>query len=149
MMNKAITKSTLLKCVRELVKKMPLYILMCLFGVMCAMGHELFIVETVNTLMDYSLFISIIVLLISNYFIVENAIESRIGNRKKLFSEYCARFSSNHNTCKVGEWLLKIAEFDFNGVPINVNPNKLNADKGRPIFVPTFFRRSVGGGLLD
>ena len=85
---------------------------------------------------------------ISNYFIVENAIESRNNNKKKLFSEYCARFSSNQNICKVAEWLLAIAEFDSNGILINVYPKRVNDNKGRTIIEPTYFEKKCFGDFL-
>lgn len=133
-----ITKimSTFKKYVRGRGKELLLCAYMCLFGVMCAMWRDLWINETANTLTAFSLFISIVALFISNYFVVENAIESRSNNKKKLFSEYCARFSSNQNYCKVVEWLMCIAEFDS-----NVYPNRLNDEKGGTISEPTFFQK--------
>ena len=147
-MNKANIKLTLLQCVRKLGKNFRLYFVMCLFGVMCAMWRDLWINETANTLTAFSLFISIIALFISNYFIIENAIESRNNNKKKLFGEYCARFSSNHNICKVAEWLLTIAEFDSNGALINIFPQRLNDDKGRTISEPTLYQKKCFGDFL-
>jgi len=147
-MNKTIIKSTFLKCVCELSKSLPLCVIMLLLGVICAMGNDLWINETANTLMGCSLLISIIALFISNYFIVENAIESRTNSKKKLFSEYCARFSSNYNICIVAEWLMAIAEFDSNGVLINVYSKRLNDDKGRTISEPTFFQKKCFGDFL-
>ena len=97
--------------------------------------------ETANTLTAFSLFISIIALFISNYFIVEKAIESRTNNKKRLFSDYCARFSSNQNLCKVAEWLLTIAEYDSNGILINVYPNRVKNDKVRTVKEPSYFEQ--------
>lgn len=139
MINWAIVKSTFLKFVKGLYKDLPLYVVMCLFGVMCAAWPDLWKNETANTLTAFSLFISIIALFISNYFIVEKAIESRTNNKKRLFSDYCARFSSNQNLCKVAEWLLTISEIE-NGV-INVYPNRMKNDKGRAITEPTYFEQ--------
>lgn len=147
MKNRKNMKTTFLKCTREWGKYLPLFA-MCLFGMMCAMWRELWINETANTLTGFSLFISIIALFISNYFIVENAIESRSNNKKKLFSEYCARFSGNQNISNVVEWLLNIAEFDSNGVLVNVYPKGLNDDKGRTISEPTFFQKKCFGDFL-
>lgn len=151
-MNKTI-KSTFLKCVRKRCKSAePKYMLLCvyicLFGVMCATWRDLWINETANTLTAFSLFISIVTLFISNYLIVENAFESRRNNKKKLFSEYCARFSGNQNISKVVEWLLNIAEYDSNGVLINVYPKRLNDDKGRTISEPTFFQKKCFGDFF-
>lgn len=137
----AINKSNILKFARDLCKYFPQCVAMCLFGAMCAMWFDLWKNENDNTLTSLSLFISVIALFLSNYFIVENAIESRHNKKKKLFSEYCARFSSNQNICKVSEWLLTIAEFDPNGILINVYPNGLNGDKGRNITEPTYFEK--------
>lgn len=148
MMNRTIMKTSFLKCIKEWGKNWPLYIVMCLFGMMCAMWRDLGINETANSLASFSLFISIIALFISNYFIVENAIESRSNNKKKLFSEYCARFSGNQNISKVVEWLLNIAEFDSNGVLVNVYPKRLYDDKGRAISEPTFFQKKCFGDFL-
>lgn len=78
---------------------------------------------------------------VSNYFIVENAIELRSNNKKKLFSDYCARFSSNHNLCKVAEWLLTIAEFDSNGNLIDVYPKRLKDNKGKHVTEPSTFEK--------
>lgn len=139
MINLAIVKSTFLEFVKELYKNLPLCVVMCLFGVMCAVWPDLWKNETANTLTAFSLFISIIALFISNYFIVEKAIESRTNNKKRLFSDYCVRFSSNQNLCKVAEWLLTIAEYDSNGILINVYPNRVKNDKGRVITEPTYF----------
>ena len=112
---------------------------MCLFGVMCAAWPDLWKNETANTLTAFSLFISIIALFISNYFIVEKAIESRTNNKKRLFSDYCARFSSNQNLCIVAEWLLTISEIG-NGV-IKVYPNRMKNCKSRAITEPTYFEQ--------
>lgn len=139
MINWAIVKSTFLKFVKELYKDLPLCVVMCLFGVMCAVWSDLWKNETANSLTAFSLFISIIALFISNYFIVEKAIESRTNNKKRLFSDYCARFSSNQNLCVVAEWLLTISEIE-NGV-INVYPNRMKNDKGRAITEPTYFEQ--------
>lgn len=147
-MNRKNMKTFFLKCTREWGKYLPLCVAMCLFGMMCAMWRDLWINETANTLMGFSLFISIIALFISNYFIVENAIESRSNKKKKLFSEYCARFSGNQNISKVVEWLLNIAEFDSNGVLVNVYPKGLNDDKGRTISEPTFFQKKCFADFL-
>ena len=139
MINLAIVKSTFLKFVKGLYKDLPLYVVMCLFGVMCAAWPDLWKNETANTLTAFSLFISIIALFISNYFIVEKAIESRTNNKKRLFSDYCARFSSNQNLCKVAEWLLTISEIE-NGV-VKLYPNRMKNDKGRAITEPTYFEQ--------
>ena len=139
MINWAIVKSTFLKFVKGLYKDLPLYVVMCLFGVMCAAWPDLWKNETANTLTAFSLFISIIALFISNYFIVEKAIESRTNNKKRLFSDYCARFSSNQNLCKVAEWLLTISEIE-NGV-VKLYPNRMKNDKGRAITEPTYFEQ--------
>ena len=147
-MNITIIKSTFLKCVRVLGKDLPLCVAMCIFGVMCVMWRDLWINETANTLMAFSLFISIIALFISNYFVVENAIESRTNSKKKLFGDYCARFSNNYNICKVAEWLLAIAEFDSNGILVNVDLKRLNDDKGRTISEPTSFQKKCFGDFL-
>ena len=141
MINLAIVKSTFLEFVKELYNNLPLCVVMCLFGVMCALWPDLWKNETANTLTAFSLFISIIALFISNYFIVEKAIESRTNNKKRLFSDYCARFSSNQNLCKVAEWLLTIAEYDSNGILNNVYPNRVKNDKGRAITEPTYFEQ--------
>lgn len=141
MINLAIVKSTFLEFLKELYKNLPLCVVMCLFGVMCAVWPDLWKNETANTLTAFSLFISIIALFISNYFIVEKAIESRTNNKKRLFSDYCARFSSNQNLCKVAEWLLTIAEYDSNGILINVYPNRVKNDKVRTVKEPSYFEQ--------
>lgn len=146
-MNKTIIKSTFLKCVCELSKSLPLCVIMLLLGVICAMGRDLWINETANTLMGSSLLLSLIALVVSNYFIVENARELRTNSKKKLFGDYCARFSSNQNICKVTEWLLNIAEFDSNGIT-NVYPQKLYDAKGRAITEPTYFEKKCFGDFL-
>ena len=148
MINKTIIKSFFLNYVRGFVENLPLCVFMCLLGVIAAMGNDMWINETTNSLMGYSLLISLIALCISNFFIVENARESRKNNKKKMFSEYCARFSSNQNLCKVAEWLLAIAEFDSNGVLVNVYPKRLNDDKGRTIVEPTFFQKKCFGDFI-
>ena len=121
--------------------------IVALFGVMCA-TRDMWINETIKTLTAYSLFISIIALFMGNYFVIENAIELRTNNKQKLFGDYCARFSTNHNICKVAEWLLSIAEFDSNGVLSNVDVKRLNGDKGRTISEPTFFQKKCFGDFL-
>ena len=138
MINITIIKSFFLKFVRELCNNFHLYFTVCALGVMCAMWPDFLGNETINNLTVFSLFVSIIALFISNYFIVENAIESRNKNKKKLFSEYCARFSSNQNICRVAEWLLSIAEFDPNGFLINVYPK----DRGKKITEPTYYEKT-------
>ena len=112
------------------------------------MGSDLWINETANSLMGSSLLLSLIALVVSNYFIVENARESRTNSKKKLFSDYCARFSRNQNICRVAEWLLTIAEFDSNGILVDVDLKRLNGDKGRTISEPTFFQKKCFGDFL-
>lgn len=142
-MNIAIVKSTILNSIRDLRNYLPLCVTMFLLGVMCAMWRDLCINETNNTLIGASLFVSIIALFMSNYFIVENAIRLRAYNKKKLLSEYCARFSSSYNYCKVAEWLLAIAEFDSNGNLIDVHPKRHKDYKGRNITEPTNLERKL------
>ena len=143
MINKTMIKSSFKKFAIDLYKNLSLCLFMCLLGVMCAMGSDLWKNETTNTLMGCSLFVSIIALFISNFFIVENARESRKNNKKKIFSDYCDRFSSNQNLCKVAEWLLAIAEFDSNGNLIDVHPKKQKDEDGRSIIEPTYFERKL------
>ena len=132
-------KTTFLGFVIELRKNLPLCVVVCLLGAMCALWPDLWRNEAANNMTSLSLLISIFALFISSYFIVENAIELRTNNKKKLFCEYCARFSSNQNICKVAEWLLAISEFDPDGILMNVYPKRLNDDKGRTITEPTYF----------
>lgn len=139
MMNITIIKSALFEYLIELRNNIQLCVVVCLLGVMCALWPDLWKNETTNNMTSFSLLISILALFISTYFIVENAIESRTNNKKKLFSEYCTRFSSNQNISKVAEWLLAISEFDPEGILINVYSKRLNDDRGRTITKPTFF----------
>ena len=147
-MNIKCIKSTFLKYVRGYGKYFPICVFMCLLGVVCSMGSDMWINETTNTLMGTSLLLSLIALVINNFFVVEIALESRTKNKKKNFSEYCTRFSSNHNICIVAEWLLAIAEFDSNGVLINVYPKRLKDYMGRTISEPTFFQKKCFGDFL-
>lgn len=148
MINITIIKSTLFEYLIELRNNIQLCVVVCLLGVMCALWPDLWKNETTNSMTSFSLLISILALFISNYFIVENAIESRTNNKKNLFSEYCTRFSSNQNISKVAEWLLAISEFDTEGILINVYPKRLNDDKGRTIVEPTFFEMNCFGDFL-
>ena len=136
-------KFNFLKYVRVLRNNLYIVLLFFLYGVLCATWRDLWANETANTLTAFSLFISLTALFISNYFIIENARELRSNNKKKLFSDYCARFSSNCNLCKVAEWLLTLAEFDSNGNLIDVYPKRLKDNKGRPISEPSSFEKQI------
>lgn len=68
--------------------------------------------------MAASLFISFIALINTTYYTVETALEFRKHNKKKMFSEYCARFSNDTNLKNVAEWLLFITKKDSHGILI-------------------------------
>ena len=76
-----------------------------LLGILCATWRELFHNETAVNIAVASFIISVISLFCTLYFTIENALELRGYNRKKLFSDYCARFSNDPNIKKVAEWL--------------------------------------------
>lgn len=120
---------------------LPLCFIIFLIGILCAIWYKLWLNETDKSLMAASLFISFIALFISSYITIENAIELRSYNKRKLFSDYCVRFSNDQNIKKVAEWLLAIAEFDSNGNILNVYPKRLKDDKGRTIIEPTYFEK--------
>jgi len=94
--------------------------------------------------MSASLLVSIIALVISSYFTTETALEIRGYNKKKLFSDYCARFSNDSNIKNVAEWLLAITERDSNssnGNIRNVHYRKLKNDRKKTIMEPTPFEK--------
>ncbi len=92
-----------------------------------------------ETIMATTLFVSIVNFFLCAYITVENAVEKRKGNKKKCFSDYCARFSSDPNLKKVAEWLLAITELDSNGNIANVYPQKTKDEKGHAILKPSPF----------
>ena len=92
-----------------------------------------------ETIMATTLFVSIVNFFLCAYIAVENAVEKRKGNKKKCFSDYCARFSSDPNLKKVAEWLLAITELDSNGNIANVYPQKTKDEKGHAILKPSSF----------
>ena len=92
-----------------------------------------------ETIMATTLFVSIVNFFLCAYIAVENAVEKRKGNKKKCFSDYCARFSSDPNLKKVAEWLLAITELDSNGNIANVYPQKTKDEKGHEILKPSPF----------
>lgn len=92
-----------------------------------------------ETIMATTLFVSIVNFFLCAYIAVENAVEKRKGNKKKCFSDYCARFSSDPNLKKVAEWLLAITELDSNGNIANVYPQKTKDEKGHAILKPSPF----------
>ena len=108
-------------------------------GIICATWPEIWANETAETIMAASLLVSIIALVISSYFTTETALEIRGYNKKKLFSDYCARFSNDQNIKNVAEWLLAITEMDSNGNIRNVHFRKLKNDKKKTIMEPTPF----------
>ena len=91
--------------------------------------------------MAASLFVSVIALVITNYFTVENAIEIRENNKTKLFSDYCARFSNDSNFNKVAEWLLLISELDTEGNVLGIDTKKMKANKNLTLVEPTYFEK--------
>ena len=124
--------------------KNKFFILSCfagLLGILCASWLDIFSNETSYTIASMSLFVSIIALIITNYFTVENAIELRSYNKKSLFCNYCARFSNDKDVIKVAEWLLNITELDSNGCIKEVYPKKKKDDKGKTITMPTRFEK--------
>ncbi len=142
-MNLTNYKSICLGYVRELRNHLPLFIIIFILGVLSSMWFELWANETANTLSATSLFLSLIALFISNYFIVENAIELRANNKKKLLSNYCARFSNNQKISKVLEWLISIAEFDSNGNFIKLYPKDVISNNVMTNLPPTQFEKEV------
>lgn len=97
--------------------------------------------EGTETIMATTLFVSIVNFFLCAYIAVENAVEKRKGNKKKCFSDYCARFSSDPNLRKVAEWLMAITELDSNGNIAKVYPQKTKDDKGHTILKPTYFEK--------
>lgn len=93
-------------------KHILLFIIAVLLGILCATWHIIGANQTTETLMAASLFMSLIALINTTYYTVETALELRSYNRKKMFSDYCARFSNDSDLKKVAEWLLFISKKD-------------------------------------
>lgn len=105
-------------------------VLMCFLGVFYASLPHIVANVGEKTISATSLAISITAVSMTTYFTVETALELRNYNKKKLFSDYCARFSTDTTIFKVAEWLLAIAELDSNDDNIwvyskNVRDNKV------------------------
>lgn len=65
--------------------------------------------------MVVSLYLSIIVWISTIYVTLEGTLEVRVSKKKKLFCDYCTRFSNDKNIAKVAEWLLDVRDQDYNG----------------------------------
>lgn len=85
-----------------------------------------------------SLAITTTALCVTIYFTVETALELRDFNKKKLFSDYCARFSTDTNILKVSEWLLAITEFDSDGEIVSIHSSSM---KGNKVVEPSRFEK--------
>lgn len=84
-------------------------------GILCATWENYWINKPTETIMTATLFVSVLSMIMTSYITIENAIELRSERRKKLFSDYCARFSNDQCVSKVAEWLLTISKLDFDG----------------------------------
>ena len=123
-------------------KHILLYIGVLLLGVFVAIWRDLWFNETTETIMETSLLVSVITLVITNYYTIENAIEIRDNNKTKLLSDYCARFSNDPNLNKVAEWLLLISELDTEGNVLGIIYNKkIKANKNLTVVEPTYFEK--------
>ena len=112
---------------------------MCIFGLLCATWRDIFAGETAETIAGVSFVISVMSLLCTLYFTVEYALELRGYNRKKLFSDYCARFSNDHNINKVAEWLFTSSIVNSNGNIKLYSKKLIYKDKGHT--EPTAFEK--------
>lgn len=110
-----------------------------LFGSLCATWYNLFANETTNFIAATSLFVSMTTLFVTTYVMIENAIELRNTNKKKLLSDYSNRFSCDSSVQKVVRWLFAITDLDSN--EIKVYPKRSKDDKGNPIEKPTSFEK--------
>lgn len=119
----------------------PLCIIIFFLGLIIPGWFNFWQSEGNEKIMAMTLFVSIVNFFLSAYIAVENAVEKRKGNKKKCFSDYCARFSSDPNLKKVAEWLLAITELDSNGNISEVYPQKTKDEKGFAILKPTVFEK--------
>ncbi len=110
-----------------------------LFGSLCATWYNLFANETTNSIAATSLFVSITTLFMTTYVMVENAVELRNTNKKKLLSDYSNRFSCDPAIQKVVRWLFAITDIDSNEIKVYTKRSKDN--KGNPIEEPASFEK--------
>lgn len=111
-----------------------------LLGILCATWRDIIHNETAVSIAAASFFISAFSLVYTLYFTVDNALELRGYHRKKLFSDYCARFSNDQNINKVAEWLFTGSIVDSNG-NIKIYPKKLSIYKDKGHTEPTPFEK--------
>lgn len=114
-----------------------LCVLMIILGILCATWESIWDNKPAETIMAATLLLSVISMIMTSYIAVENAIELRLDRRKRLFSDYCARFSNDQNVRKVAEWLFNVNELDSDGKVI-INSMKL---KQNNIKEPTLFEK--------
>jgi hypothetical protein len=110
-----------------------------LLAVLYGAWDILFVNETANTIATTSLLISVTALFITTYITIENSVELRNTNKKKLLSDYCNRFSSDPIVQKVARWLWDITDMNFD--EIKVYPKKSKDDKGNHIEEPNSFEK--------
>lgn len=118
-----------------------LVIVFALFGALCASWYDIWSVEKTETIMATTLFVSIINLFFSGYIAVENAVELRNRSKKRLFGDYCSRFSNDICLKKVAEWLMAISTLDTNSIVKHnyFRYHKVKGRKGEIIQSPTLF----------
>ncbi len=110
-----------------------LYVLMIILGILVATWESIWDNTPAETIMAATLLLSILSLIANSYIAIENAIEIRLERRKRLFSDYCARFSNDQSVRKVAEWLLNVSELDSDGkVIIDSKKLRLNNNIGEP-----------------
>lgn len=131
----------ILNGLKNLGKYMSLAAGVFLLGIIVATWPYIWANETTKTITLASLFLSITALIITNYITVERAIELRSYNKRKLFSEYCSRFSNDQNLKKVSEWLLAITRYDSDGNIVKVLPKRSIKYNGKTITEPTNYEK--------
>lgn len=110
-----------------------------MLGVLYGAWESLLANKTANYISAISLLVSITALIFANYIKVENAVELRNTNKKRLLNDYCSRFSSDPTIQKVVRWLFAITELDSDD--IKVYPKKRKDYNGNPIESPTSFEK--------
>jgi hypothetical protein len=130
------------KIVFKVIKEnLYLIIVFFLFGVLCTSWYDIWSVEKTETIMAATLFVSIINLFFSGYIAVENAVEQRNRCKKRIFADYCSRFSNDICLQKVAEWIMTISTLDTNNI-VNHNNFRYHKVKDRKreiIQSPTLF----------
>lgn len=129
-------------------KYLPLIVGTCLLGFVCSAWFDMWANEKAETIVAASLFVSFMTLISTMYFTVEIALESRSYNKKKLFSDYCTRFSTSPYIMRVTEWLFAISELDSDSGVLKVYPKRSKDDKGNTITEPTPFEKDCYWNFL-